>query len=265
MILHEVVTTEKVPFTYRVAGIGSRFLAWLVDAGIILLFGFVGMMVANVLEGGREGLGIAVFLLAVFVLRWGYFLCFEWLWQGQTPGKRIVGIRVIQWRGTGISFYQSAARNFVRMIDGLPLVFLPGFFGFLAMLTCPPGLLGFLVAIGNEKQRRLGDWAAGTLVVHVERQAKPIQALHDGITESGPLSEVVVRQRLGQLTRPQKQTLLDLCLRRDQLRVSDRAQLFHATADYLKARFDLTPREHQSDEKFVVYLAGVLSSGTTGR
>jgi uncharacterized RDD family membrane protein YckC len=245
MVLHEVITAEKVPFTYRVAGIGSRFLAWLVDFWFIVLLGLAGSMFTMPLEARQEGLGGAVTQVWSFLLLWGYFLVFEWLWIGQTPGKRLLGIRVIQEKGTSISFFQSAVRNVVRWADSLPL-----FYG-----------LGFSVMAANAKQRRLGDWAAGTLVVHVERKAKPIQALHEG-GDVGVPNDSMVRQRLGQLTREQKQTLLDLCLRRDQLRISDRAQLFRAVADYFRQQLELVPQQHQSDEKFVVGLAVLLGSGS---
>src|SRR5262249_55733015 len=120
--------------------------------------------------------------------------------------------------------------------------------------------ISFCVMGSNLKQRRLGDWAAGTLVVHVERKAKPIQALHEGGVEASGVSEALLRQRLGQLSREQKQKLLDLCLRRDQLRISDRAQLFHALAEFFQRQMDLAPEKHQSDEKFVVGLAAMLGS-----
>jgi hypothetical protein len=104
----------------------------------------------------------------------------------------------------------------------------------------------------------MGDLAAGTLVVHVERRARPIQAVHDRTGEGARAREALVRQRLAQLDRQQKQTLLDLCLRRDQLRVSDRSRLFRAVAEHFAARLDLAPDEYQSDEKFILELAAAL-------
>ncbi len=257
----EVISTEKVPFTYRVAGLGARFLAWMVDMAILAMLFVAGLLIAVVLEAaahlsrsGREGVGMAVFFLWEFALVWGYFLVFEWLWHGQTPGKRVVGIRVIQWQGTSVSFYQAAVRNVVRFVDGLPLWGpLPICYG-----------LGFATAANNRYQLRLGDWAAGTLVVQVERHARAVQALYEEAVQT-VAREGLMRQRLGQLSRAQKQTLLDLCLRRDQLRISDRAQLFHAVASYCKTELDLVPGEHESDEKFVVSLAAILGSSLAGR
>jgi uncharacterized RDD family membrane protein YckC len=249
MILHQVITTEKVPFHYRVAGMGARFLAWLLDAGLMGLLTLVGVFMALPLDALRPGLGMAFAAVWQFCVLWGYFVLFEWLWHGQTLGKRALGIRVISLEGTSISFLQAAVRNILRVADGLPLPFL--LYG-----------LGFAVAACNREHRRLGDLAAGTLVVHVERRARPIQALQDRAADAPHLREALVRQRLGQLDRQQKQTLLDLCLRRDQLRVSDRARLFRATADYFKSRLDLQPEQYQSDEKFVLQIAAVLGERT---
>src|SRR6185295_5975066 len=121
-MLYEVISTEKVRLVYRVAGIGSRFLAWLIDMGVVLALLIVLVVVASAWELARAGFGSALLMLASFAIQWGYFVLFEWLWYGQTPGKRLIGIRVIDVQGTGISFNQSATRNVLRVVDGLPLL-----------------------------------------------------------------------------------------------------------------------------------------------
>jgi uncharacterized RDD family membrane protein YckC len=247
MIRHEVLTTEKVPFGYRVAGLGSRFLAWLIDSFAILILNFMGLLLGSVLIVGRPGFGMALFFLWQFVVMWGYFLLFEWLWHGQTPGKYLLGIRVIDWRGTAMTFFPSAVRNLLRVADSLPIP-----------LPMGPGLLGFLVAACNRESRRLGDLAADTLVVHVERNVRPVLALHDARSEADRQRLALLRQRLGQLDRVQKQTILDLCLRRDQLRVVERARLFQTAAQFFHKRLELAPEEHESAEKFVLQMAAVL-------
>lgn len=249
MLLHQVITAEKVPFSYRVASFGSRFLAWLLDVVVIVLGVFIGLLFGAALEALHPGFGSGFVAIWIFVLPWCYFLLFEWLWLGQTPGKHVLGIRVIHERGTSISFFHSAVRNLLRVPDSLPWWYLATGYG-----------LGLAVAAGNPKHRRLGDWAAGTLVVHIERQARPIVAIQD--KQASPFPEATVRHRLLQLPREQQQTLIDLCLRRDQLRVSDRAQLFRAVADYFRSQFDLMPAANQSDEKFIVQLTALLGSGT---
>jgi uncharacterized RDD family membrane protein YckC len=242
MILHQVVTTEKVPFSYRVAGLGSRYLAWLVDMLFVGLLWFAVRLAAIPLESGRAGLGLALVAIGDFCVMWGYFLLFEWLWSGQTPGKRALGLRVIRWRGTAISFYQAAGRNLLRVIEMFPVI----------------NAAAFAIAWNNRENRRLGDLAADTLVVHVDRQAKPIQAL-TATTEADRSRQLLLRQRLSQLTRAQKETLIDLCLRRDQLRPQERARLFRATVNYLRERLELAPGEFESDERYVLQLAAILS------
>jgi uncharacterized RDD family membrane protein YckC len=250
VVLYEVISTEKVPFTYRVAGIGARFLAWLIDLGGVVLLLFAGYLMGGVLEARRSGMGLALIMVWSFGVQWGYFLLFEWLWQGQTPGKRVLGIRVISASGTGISFAQSAVRNIVRVADGLPLLvidIIPLLYG-----------LGFLVAVCNREHRRLGDLAAGTLVVHLERKARAVQALPDAPPAADRAHEALARQRLGQLSRQQKQAILDLCLRRDQLPLRDRVRMFQEVAEYCQVRLSLAREESQSDEKFVLQVAAAL-------
>ena len=243
MIFHEVLTTERVPFTYRVAGLGSRALAWLIDFAIILVLWAAGALFTRPLELAREGVGDALLYLWIFAVYWGYFSIFEWLWNGQTLGKRALGIRVIQWKGTALTFIHAAVRNIVRFVDALPGLY----------------AVGFAVAACNRENRRLGDFAADTLVVHVEQRATPIRTLVDGRTAADKGRIALWRQRLASLEREQKQTLLDLCLRRDQLRVAERTRLFRSAAQYFESRLELSPDEYESDEKFVLQLAAVLS------
>jgi uncharacterized RDD family membrane protein YckC len=247
-MLHEVITSEKVPFTYRVAGLGSRFLAGLADMGLLLVLLVMGLLAGSALELARGGLGMAFIALWVFGLIFGYFLLFEWLWLGQTPGKRLLNVRVIQWQGTRPGFAQAAVRNLVRLID-----LLPGTYG-----------VGFLVSACNREGRRLGDLAAGTLVVYQERFRGAVRALHRPLSTSEEARETLLRQRLEQLDRRQKQVLVNLCLRRDQLRIRSRSRLFSAVAEYFKDRLGLTPAEYESDEKFVLHLAALVGGGGAG-
>jgi uncharacterized RDD family membrane protein YckC len=244
-MLHEIVTSEKVPFTYRVAGLGSRGLAALADLGVIVVLAVIGVMIMAVYEVGRRGFGTAVGVLWLFFLLIGYFLMFEWLWLGQTPGKKLLGIRVIQWDGTSLSFTQSALRNLARVIDVLP-----GLYG-----------VAMVVALCNREQRRLGDLAAGTLVVHQERGTAVLRALHGQRSEAERDQEEAVRRRLDQLDRKQRQGVLDLCLRRDQLRIRTRTRLFASLAEYCRTQLGITPRPQESDEKMVLRLATLIGGG----
>jgi len=157
-------TPENVVFDYDVAGIGSRFLAALVDTILIgvlqivinltLLF-LLSLLFGGLVEGDSVGdraaigwlLGLVV--LVSFAFLWGYYIFFEMIWNGQSPGKRWVGLRVIRLDGTPITLTESIIRNLVRLVD-----FLPAYYG-----------LGVIVMFINDRARRLGDLAAGTLVI----------------------------------------------------------------------------------------------------
>ena len=91
----------------------------------------------------------AIFTLASFCIYWGYFAAFEVLWKGQTPGKRVAGIRVIKDSGRPVNVFEAITRNVLRAVDGIPL------YGF-----------GVLTMLLNSRNRRLGDFVAGSLVVH---------------------------------------------------------------------------------------------------
>lgn len=156
-------TPENVVFGYEIAGIGSRFLAAVVDTVLIVLLQVIAnltlilVLAASVGDGSLSALeeigGIsllgAVMGLAAFALLWGYYIFFEMLWNGQSPGKRWAGLRVIQRDGKPIDLFAALIRNLVRIIDFLPL-----YYG-----------VGVLTMFADEKSRRLGDFAAGTLVV----------------------------------------------------------------------------------------------------
>ena len=150
-------TPENVAFGYDVAGIGSRFLAALVDTLIIAVLllvvfmtgAFLTRTILDNLSDSATGWIVALIGLIAFAFLWGYYIFFELLWNGQSPGKRWVGLRVIKTDGTPITLSESIIRNLVRLVD-----FLPAYYG-----------LGVVVMFVNDQARRLGDLAAGTLVV----------------------------------------------------------------------------------------------------
>ena len=147
-------TPEQVHLEFVLAGIGSRFMAVLLDSIIqfllyLVLFIVVAVVLANPFASARTWV-MALAFLVVFVITWGYFTVFEIFWKGQTPGKRWAGIRVIKDSGRPINAFEAMSRNLVRIVD-----FLPGVYG-----------VGVVTMMLNNKSRRLGDFVAGTLVVH---------------------------------------------------------------------------------------------------
>ena len=153
----QIETPEQIDISFQKAGIGSRFYAALIDTLLLVLILFIGFYVnwnfitelGDVLGNWLGALGGII----VFALFWGYYMVFEVTTNGQSPGKRALGLRVIKDGGYPIGFADSAIRNLVRVVD-----FLPFFYG--------AGLLAMLI---TSDWKRLGDLAAGTLVVKTAR------------------------------------------------------------------------------------------------
>jgi uncharacterized membrane protein SpoIIM required for sporulation len=171
----DVETPELVVLTYSIAGIGSRVVAALVDLLICFAMMAALAIATVVLElpmrigsgpFGRGGSWLIAFLvLAQFAVLWGYYVLFEGLRDGQTPGKRLFRLRVVREGGYSVTFGASALRNLVRVLD-----LQPGFFY----------LVGLGSMLATKRSRRLGDLVAGTIVVREEvrelPQAAPIRA-----------------------------------------------------------------------------------------
>jgi uncharacterized membrane protein SpoIIM required for sporulation/uncharacterized RDD family membrane protein YckC len=157
----DVETPEHVAIGYDLADLGSRFTALLID-GLIIIAGSLGLGIIYGMVGGREtlgsGLGMALVVAGFFLLFWGYFLFFEGLRDGQTPGKRRMGIRVVADGGFPVTVRAAAIRNLLRLVDIQP---------------APSWLLGGLVMMLHPQTKRLGDLAAGTVVVR-DRSREPI-------------------------------------------------------------------------------------------
>ena len=164
---YTIDTPENVTFGYEIAGIGSRFIGALIDTTLIviallllniavgaLLTYFVNENSSSAFDdtvdpGWLAGLVIAIYALINFTLIWGYYMAFELRWNGRTPGKRLAGTQVVKADGSSTGFTESAIRNLVRIIDFMPFAY----------------AIGFVTMFLNRQTRRLGDFAAGTLVI----------------------------------------------------------------------------------------------------
>ncbi|HEY9611655.1 RDD family protein, partial [Allocoleopsis sp.] len=157
-------TPESVELEFTLAGIGNRAYALLIDYlvwSLILIGFFIAWAIFSnqLLEAIENFVGsskqlrlwlVAIQLLITFFIYVGYFVIFETLWQGQTPGKRFVKIRVIRDDGRPVSLQQSTLRSLLRPVDDL-------FF------------LGVFFIVFGKREKRLGDLVAGTLVIQEER------------------------------------------------------------------------------------------------
>lgn len=162
----EIVTPENIAFQYQVAGPFRRLPAYLLDvffrvATVVVLLLFIMLLAGAV---GQPGIGAGVWLIIWFLLDWFYGGLFEAFWNGQTPGKRLMRIRVVSDEGQPISGLQAVLRNLLRSVDALPVLAVSVEF------YLPTYLLGLLVAMSNDRFQRLGDLAAGTMTVVEEPQ-----------------------------------------------------------------------------------------------
>jgi uncharacterized RDD family membrane protein YckC len=173
-----VRTAESVRLSYPLAGVGNRFLAAFLDVlfqslllvGLIILFGVLGQAVQPPAEIAAVATGL--FILLLFGVFWGYYMLFEAVWNGQTPGKRLAGVRVVKDDGSPVGFLAVLVRNLVRIVDLLPFFY----------------ALGTLSILLTRKGQRLGDLAAGTVVVKA-RAERDFQSLRTrALPAVGPIT-----------------------------------------------------------------------------
>ena len=143
--LRDVETPEGVALHLRCAGVVPRALAWLLD----LLVRLAGVAAVSTVLGLLGGAGVGVGLVVMFLVYWAYPVAFEVWRDGQTPGKRAFGLKVVSDNGTPVTWLPSVVRNLLRTVDMLPALYA---FGAASSLLDPNG-------------RRLGDQVAGTVVI----------------------------------------------------------------------------------------------------
>jgi uncharacterized RDD family membrane protein YckC len=163
-----IETPEQISLEFTLAGAGSRFLAVAIDTLIqigvfigILILGLGAVWLASSGFNRAANWAGAVLLFAAFLLYYGYFAAFEALWAGQTPGKRATGIRVIRTTGQPITPFDALVRNLLRIVDQLPGIY----------------AVGVLSVFFTSRNQRLGDLAAGTVVVIEESSTAGAAAL----------------------------------------------------------------------------------------
>jgi uncharacterized RDD family membrane protein YckC len=245
----EVATGESVAFTYELAGLGSRFFAVFVDMTIqfgvlvvaVLLLAWVGVSLptpkavrpldrfdAAVLDG--------LVTVALFLLFFGYFIFFEWRDGGRTPGKRLLGIRAVRDGGFPLDFTAAVVRNVVRILE-----FALGFYALSAVST----LLSPL-------NRRLGDFAAGTIVVRDQRyeRYRTSFAPRDGSLEGAPSGDALVRD----LSDAERDLIRRYADRRAGLTATARAAVAASIATGVRAKLEVS-FNHLSDDELLVHLA----------
>ncbi len=151
-----ILSPEKAVLSFRLAGIGSRILAHIVDLLLVGGLIYVLLIVSVVASALLGALAVAIIPVLMVFVPFLYFILFEWLWNGQTIGKKASGLRVQMEDGTAITLPAAIARNLLRVADFLPVLY---FVGFLSIFT-------------NAKSQRIGDIAGRTIVIHSPRLSR---------------------------------------------------------------------------------------------
>lgn len=240
----EITTPDQVVFHLTSAGLATRATAWLIDQAILVAVK-IGIVI-SMAQLGYFVLSVVVPLL--LLLDSAYYLYYEWRRVGQTPGKKYMGLRVATITGARLSFQDVLLRNIIRIVDGLPLFMLTG-------TVC-----SFIDPLG----RRLGDLAAGTMVVRERvRSFTPPPADRDrpnSLKENPPCR----RRILARASKEDRDLALELMWRREELLPEVREVLFGKTAREFRERFSLPDDDSLSDEQTVMDVALLLAEQDEG-
>lgn len=248
-----MVTPERVSLEYGIAGIGSRCAAVVVDTiiqafaisvlGVALIAALTaaspapGPILRNLPTSGAVALVVGLWALGIFVVTTGYFMFFEILWNGQTPGKRLLGIRVIRENGYPLRPMDAVIRELVRIVD-----LLPGFYA-----------VGVLTMLVNKRSRRLGDFAAGTIVVR-EGARRSFSSLTFA-SSNASFASADAEPRGYTLSSADATLVRDFLLRRPSMHPKARAELARRLALAVSQRYHLPFQDGSDPERFLERLS----------
>ncbi|HXT10824.1 MAG TPA: RDD family protein [Candidatus Angelobacter sp.] len=231
-------TPEGIEFSQHIAGPVTRFLACLIDwfciHVVLVLLGTIISLVAAV----NANFAIAFYVIGLFVIGIGYGIVLEWIWRGQTIGKRLFRLRVVDVEGMRLQFNQIVIRNLLRFVDSLPV------FYFVGGVTC------WL----NSKCQRLGDIAANTVVIRHPRLYEPDldQVLAGKFNSLRQFPHLAARLRQN-ITPAEATIALQSLLRREEFDPIARVKLFEELATHFRAKveFPAEATDGVTDEQFL--------------
>lgn len=239
------ITPEGFAFDLPLAGVGTRCLAWLIDALVgTAALELVGQLL-NVLALGMPGLASALKIFLAFAVTLLYAAALEWFWQGQTIGKNILGLRVMDAHGLPLTGAQVLTRNLLRVVDILPGLY----------------FVGGIACLGSRHSQRVGDQVAGTVVV--QRRKAPAPDLEPWLAQkyNSFRDHPQLALRLRNLTTPAEAGVaLQALLRRDELEPARRAAIYRVLVAHFQARvpFPETTLEALSPEQYLRNVVGIL-------
>jgi len=246
-------TPELVSIEMPLAGIGSRFIALLIDYIIwsvaFFLLAMVGLLLSPALKAFNKlsaQWAEAIFIFVIFLFNWGYFTLFEAFWNGRTPGKKMARIRVIQRSGRSIGLVESMARNLVRYVDQIPFFY----------------AVGVITMFITRQHQRLGDLAAGTLVVRDREPETPLWGESSSRTFTAQIfatsaipephhAVTLPALGIGKLAAPDLEVLESFFSRRLDMSLETRALLAGRIAAAIQAKSGLGIPEGASVETFL--------------
>jgi len=241
-------TPEGVVFSQVLASPVIRFVAWFVDVMIVSALMSMAGFAVSLLGFLNVDLAMAFYVVIYFVISIGYGFACEWLWRGQTVGKKLFRLRVVDAEGLKLQFHQIVTRNLLRFVDSLPLAYAVG------------GAACWLTA----KYQRLGDIAASTIVIRMPRIGEPeVDQLLAGRYNSlrrYPHLEARLRQ---QVSPCDAAVALQALLRRDDFEPAARIELFAELATHFRGKvsFPTEATDGISDEQYVRNVVDALYRG----
>jgi uncharacterized RDD family membrane protein YckC len=243
-----ITTPEGISFTLTLASPLTRFLAWTVDVACLWAATSVLNSVLQTLGLLSPDLASALLILAYFVTQIGYGIALEWFWRGQTLGKRLFRLRVMDEQGLSLQFNQVVIRNLLRAVDSLPVLY----------------FVGGLACLINRKAQRLGDLAARTVVVRTLPVTTPdlqevLSHKFNSLREYPHLA-ARLRQRVSP---PEAEIALQAVLRRNDIAPEARLAVFAEIAAHFKkiVEFPQESTDGISDEQYVRNVVEMLFQG----
>ncbi len=261
-----IETPERVSLEFALASIGNRFLAVAIDHfiqyfSIFLIAWFflsvAGITSTDVVEAPGQLFSempkwtLAILIIVLFLIFAGYFIVFEWLWNGQTPGKRLLKLRVIRDDGRPLTLWEAVARNLLRICDAVP--------GFII----PIYSVGLIVIFLSGRDQRVGDIIAGTVVIRERTGEAPTfaETFSSRLTDTAftrVQKTIGIKLNVGQLTEREVEVVESFLRRRWDL--SDRQRLWMAWRIALPIMYKLKPNYNSANFTYEGFLEEILHS-----
>jgi uncharacterized RDD family membrane protein YckC len=259
-----IETPERVPLEFALASIGNRFLAVAIDHFIqyfsMFLIAWVFLSISGLDTAGSSASfilaempkwTIAILIIILFLLFAGYFVFFEWLWNGQTPGKRLLKLRVIREDGRPITLWEAMARNLLRIFDAIPGFILPVY------------SIGLITIFLSRRDQRVGDIFAGTVVIRERADEAP--TFEETFATENRISDLAFRRvhkpakfqaDINLLTENEMEVVENFLRRRWDL--SERQRLWMAWRVALPIMYKLKPNYDMKDFSYEGFLEELL-------